>query len=288
MSRVAYVNGSYLPQRDASVNIEDRGYQFADGVYEVVVLQGGHLVDMALHLDRLDRSLREIRIPAPMGRKALLNVMGEVARRNRVRDGIVYIQVTRGVARRDHVFPKPGTRPALVVTSRATAPFPKNVERWTTKVITRPDDRWGRVDIKSVGLLPNVLARQAAREAGATEAFLYDAGGNVTEAASSNAWIVDAHGTLRTRHLDHHVLPGCTRAALAGLLRDNALAFEERAFSTEELKQAREAFLTGASSFVKPVVAVDGTPVADGKVGPVTRRLFALMAAHVTAGRNAP
>ena len=288
MSRVAYVNGRYLPQRDASVNIEDRGYQFADGVYEVVVVQGGRLVDMALHLDRLSRSLREIAIPAPMGRGALLNVMGEVVRRNRVRDGIIYMQVTRGVARRDHAFPRTPVRPALVVTARSGGPYPKDVEKWATAVITQPDQRWARCDIKSVGLLPNVLAKQAAREAGATEAILYDGSGQVTEGASSNAWIVDATGALRTRHLDSHILPGCTRAALVELLRAHGITCEERAFSTDELKQAREVFLTSASAFVKPVTAVDGAPVADGTVGPVTRRLSVLMAAHVAAGRNAP
>lgn len=288
MSRIAYVNGRYLPQREASVNIEDRGYQFADGVYEVVLMQSGRLVDMELHLDRLDRSLREIGIPVPMQRPALLHVMGEVARRNRIRDGIIYMQVTRGVARRDHAFPKPGTRPALVVTSKAVGAYPTDVEAWTTRVITRPDERWARCDIKSVGLLPNVLAKQAAREAGASEAILFDAAGQVTEGASSNAWIVDAEGTLRTRHLDKHILPGCTRAAVFGMLEGSSIAFEERAFSAAELAGAREVFLTSASSFVKPVLAVDGAPVADGHVGPVTRQLFNLFAAHVSGGRNAP
>ena len=288
MSRIAYVNGRYLPQRDAAVNIEDRGYQFADGVYEVVLIQDGRPVDQGLHLDRLDRSLRELGIPSPMGRASLLHVMGEVTRRNRIGDGIVYMQVTRGVARRDHAFPRPGTRPALVVTAKPVAPYPKDVERWTTSVITRPDDRWARCDIKSVSLLPNVLAKQAAREAGASEAILYDAAGHVTEGASSNAWIVDRTGTLRTRHLDHGILPGCTRAALATLLAENAIRFEERAFTREELRDAREVFLTSASSFVKPVTAVDGAPVADGAVGPVSRRLFALFAAHVQGGRNTP
>ena len=288
MSRVAYVNGRYLPQRDACVNIEDRGYQFADGVYEVVLVQNGRLVDMAPHLDRLDRSLREIRIPQPMERRALLNVLGEVVRRNRVHDGIVYMQVTRGVARRDHPFPRTPVKPALVVTARPGNAYPSDVDRWATTVITRPDERWARCDIKSVGLLPNVLAKQAAREAGSTEAILYDEAGQVTEGASSNAWIVDQTGTLRTRHLDAHILPGCTRAVLTGLLGEHGIVFEERAFTTDELRAAQEAFLTSASSFVKPVVAVDGASVGDGNVGPVARRLFALFASHVHAGRNAP
>ena len=286
MSRIAYVNGRYLAQRDASVNVEDRGYQFADGVYEVVLLRRGRLVDEVLHLDRLERSLRELRIAAPMGRPALLHVMAEVARRNRVADGVIYMQVTRGVARRDHVFPREGTPPAMVVTIRRVGPYPTDVSRWAMKAITRPDERWARCDIKSVSLLPNILARQAAREAGANEAILVDRDGMVTEGAATSAWIVDASGTLRTRHLDHGILPGCTRAALARLLHENGIAFEERAFSADELAQAREAFVTSASSFVKPIVTLDGSAVADGQVGPVTQRLFALFASHVDGGRN--
>ena len=288
MSRIAYVNGRYMPQRDAAVNVEDRGYQFADGVYEVVLLRRGRLVDDVLHLDRLERSLRELKIAPPMGRPALLHVMAEVARRNRVADGVIYMQVTRGVARREHAFPAAATPPAMVVTIRRTGAYPTDVTGWTMKAITRPDQRWARCDIKSVSLLPNVLARQAAREAGASEAILVDRDGMVTEGAATSAWIVDATGTLRTRQLDHGILPGCTRAALAGLLHENGIPFEERAFSAAELAGAREAFVTSASSFVKPVVAVDGSPVADGSVGPITQRLFTLFAGHVEGGRNAP
>ena len=225
MSRIAYVNGRYLPQRHAEVNIEDRGYQFADGVYEVVHVYDGRLIDADLHLDRLDRSLRELRLPAPMSRPALLHVLLEVARRNRVREGLLYMQVTRGVARRDHVFPQ-GVRPALVVTIRRVPRFPAGPDGWTTQAITHPDQRWARCDIKTVGLLPNVLARQAAREQGAGEAILFDAEGMVTEGAATSAWIVDDAGTLRVRHLDNHILPGCTRAALTRLLQDAGLTAE--------------------------------------------------------------
>jgi D-alanine transaminase len=287
MSRIAYVNGSYVPQSRACVNIEDRGYQFADGVYEVVHLHRGRFIDEDRHLDRLDRSLREIRIAPPMGRAALRMVLREVARRNRVTEGLLYMQITRGVARRDHAFPQDAT-PALVVTVRRIPPYPTDVSRWTVRAITQPDQRWARCDIKTVGLLPNVLARQAAREQGAAEAILVDRDGMVTEGAATNFWIVDAAGMLRTRHLDPGILPGCTRGALIALMAEAGIAFEERAFSAEEMRGAREAFITSATSFVKPVVAIDGAQVGDGAVGPVARQLFELFARHVQGGlRNA-
>jgi D-alanine transaminase len=285
MSRITYVNGAYVAHRQACVHVEDRGFQFADGVYEVVYVQGGRFVDAGLHLDRLDRSLRALRIEAPLGRAALLAVLGEVVRRSRRSHGLLYIQVTRGAARREHKFPPPGTRPSLVVTLRSAPAFPKNLDGWSASAITVPDERWARCDIKSVSLLPNVLARQAASEAGALEAILVDAEGCITEGASTSVWIVDAAGTLRTRPLSAAILPGCTRAALMAEL-DGSIDFEERAFTRAELREAREVFLTSATSFVKPVLAVDGETVGDGEVGPVARQLFALMARHVLG--NAP
>ena len=288
MSRVAYVNGRYLPQRDASVNIEDRGYQFADGIYEVVHLHHGRFIDAERHLARLDRSLREVRIAPPMGEGALVHVLHEVARRNRVRDGLLYMQVTRGVARRDHAFPTGPVTPALVVTIRRIPPYPDDVDAWTGRAITQPDERWARCDIKSTGLLPNVLARQAAREQGAVEAILIGRDGMVTEGAATSLWIVDAEGTVRTRHLDHGILPGCTRDALLAEMSGAGIHFEQRAFSEAELRAAPEVFLTSATSFVKPLIAVDGQAVGDGTPGPVTRRLFDLFARHITGGlRNA-
>lgn len=281
MSRFAYVNGRYLPQSEAAVNIEDRGFQFADAIYEVVHLFDGRFIDADRHLDRLDRSLREIRLPAPMGRSALVAVLNEVARRNRLREGLLYMQVSRGVARRDHPFPNPAPRPTLVVTIRRIPPYPTAPDAWAGGAITAPDIRWGRCDIKSVGLLPNVLARQAAREQGANEAILVDQDGMVTEGAATSFWIVDAAGTLRTRALDHAILPGCTRGALITLLDQAGIAHSEERFSVEDLRQAREAFISSATSFVKPIVTVDGAPVGDGKVGPITRRLFDLFARHV-------
>jgi D-alanine transaminase len=283
MSRIAYVNGSYVPQREAAVNVEDRGYQFADGIYEVVHLYRGRFIDADLHLARLERSLREVRIPMPMSRAALQHVLHEVARRNRVSEGLLYMQITRGVARRDHAFPT-GVTPAVVVTIRRIPPYPRDVDAWTTTAITQPDQRWARCDIKSTGLLPNVLARQAAREQGAAEAVLIDADGMVTEGAATSFWIVGADGVLRTRPLSHAILPGCTRAALRELMRDEGILFEERAFSEAEMRAAQEAFITSATSFVKPIVAIDGAKVGDGTAGPVTRQLFALFARHVQGG----
>jgi D-alanine transaminase len=289
MSRIAYVNGRYVPQPDASVNIEDRGYQFGDGIYEVVHLFDGRFIDEDLHLARLERSLREIALPMPMPRASLRMVLREVARRNRVTEGLLYMQVTRGVARRDHAFPNKPVPPALVVTVKRIPPYPTNVDRWGAAAITMPDLRWARCDIKTVNLLPNCLARQVAREKGAIEAVLFDeATGMVTEGAATSFWIVDEAGTIRTRPLSDAILPGCTRAALMAELQEAGIAFEERAFSMEELRRAREAFITSATSFVKPITKIDGAPVGDGEVGPVVRKLFDIFARHVKgAMRNA-
>ena len=286
MSRIAYVNGRYLPQSEASVNVEDRGYQFADGVYEVLYMTGGRFLDEALHMARLERSLREISIAPPMGRAAMMHVLREVMRRNRLREGLVYMQVTRGVSRRDHAFPATPVPPALVVTCRRTPAFPTSAEAWAGAAITVPDQRWDRCDIKSVGLLANVLAKQAARTAGATEAIMLGRDGLVTEGSSTTVWVVDEAGTLRTRHLSHAILPGCTRASLLELMAGSGVGAEERAVTEAELRAAREVFITSATSFVKPITSLDGAPVGDGSVGPVTRHLFALFARHADAGVN--
>ena len=288
MSRIAYVNGRYLPQREARVNVEDRGYQFADGIYEVVHVYDGRFIDEDRHLDRFERSLKEIRLTPPMGRAALRHVLREVAARNRVREGIVYIQVTRGVSRRDHPFPAKPVPPAIVVTARHAKPYPRDVEGWAAAAITHPDLRWARCDIKSVGLLPNILAKQAAREQGAVEAILVNDRGEVTEGASTSVWIVAADGMLRTRHLDDRILPGCTRGVLLALLTEAGVEAREGPFTRDDLAHAREAFITSATSFVRPIVSIDGAPVGDGHVGPVVRRLFDLFAHHVKGGlRNA-
>lgn len=288
MSRIAYVNGRYVPHREAAVHVEDRGYQFADAVYEVVHVHDGRFVDEEPHLDRLERSLGEIRIPMPMPRAALARVLREVVRRNRITEGIVYFQISRGVARRDHAFPTAPIPPALVVTAKRLKPFPVKIEGWKGTAITHPDQRWARCDIKTVGLLPNVLARQAAVEKGATEAIMIAPDGCVTEGASTTVWIVDQQGRLRTRDLGGNILPGCTRHVLMGLMRDEGIDFVEGPFSESELRAAREAFITSASSFVKPILAIDGAKVGDGTPGPITRRLFDIFARHVSGMRNVP
>ncbi|WP_011580952.1 MULTISPECIES: D-amino-acid transaminase [Chelativorans] len=274
MPRIAYVNGRYVHHADAAVHIEDRGYQFADGVYEVCEIARGYIIDMTRHLDRLDRSLRELGISWPMNRKALELVLREVARRNKVSDGLVYLQVTRGVAPRDHFFPAPDTKPAIVVTAKRLNPAISNSRAETgVKVITVPENRWERVDIKTVGLLPNVLAKQKAREAGAAEAWFIDSDGSVKEGASTNAWIVTTDGKLITRPAEFGILRGITRTTLMDLAAKMGLEVEERAFSVEEAQSAREAFITAASTVVMPVVEIDGRPVANGHPGSLTLSL---------------
>ncbi|HEX3499232.1 MAG TPA: D-amino-acid transaminase [Stellaceae bacterium] len=279
MSRIAYVNGCYLSHGGASVHIEDRGYQFADGVYEVVAVQGGELIDEELHLARLDRSLGELRIGAPMSRRALSLVLREVIRRNRVRDGIVYLQATRGVAPRDHPFPAE-TRPSLVITARRARPANPKALSEGIKVITIPDIRWARCDIKSIGLLPNVLGKQQAREVGAFEAWQVDANGMVTEGTSTNAWIITPSGELVTRQASSAILNGCTRLALLEIARWVGLTFVERPFSVAEAKAAREAFLSSTTAPVLPIVRIDDTTIGDGRPGPLGTKLHELYAAH--------
>ena len=274
MSRVAYVNGQYQPHGQATVHVEDRGFQFADGVYEVWAVFDGRLADFDGHMTRLHRSLNELRIDIPMTREALARVLNETVRRNRVREGLVYIQVTRGTARRDHPFPPEGTAPSVVVTARSLPLSKGNASaKKGVAVITQPDIRWGRCDIKTVGLLPNVLAKQAAKERGAAEAWMVDEMGLVTEGSSTNAWIVDEDGKLRTRDAQANILRGITRAAVMALIADEGLELEERAFSVDEAKRAREAFYTSASGFVMPATSIDGVRIGDGKPGPIATRL---------------
>jgi len=279
MSRTAYVEGQYLPHRSAALHIENRGYQFADGVYEVMAVIGGRLVDEEPHLARLARSLAELQIDAPMSNGALRIVMREVICRNRVRDGIVYVQVTRGVAARDHAFPRTA-RPVLVVTSRPKRPADPRAAAEGVAVITIPDIRWQRCDIKSVALLPNVLGKQRARRAGAFEAWQVDSEGRVSEGTSTNAWIVTPDATVVTRQADSAILNGVTRLAVLDIIRREGCRFAERPFSVAEAKQAREAFLTSTTADLLPVVRIDGDPVGDGRPGPLSRKLRECYLAH--------
>ncbi|MGL5167397.1 MAG: D-amino-acid transaminase [Afipia sp.] len=274
MSRIAYVNGQYRDMRDASVNIEDRGYQFSDGVYEVCEIRGGKVVDLPRHMTRLQRSLRELRIDMPMPASALEIVIHETVRRNRVTYGIVYLQVTRGVARRDHAFPTKPVKPAVVVTARGLS-FQKNQETAARGigVITVPENRWPRVDIKSVSLLPNVLAKQQARENDAYEAWYVDGEGHVTEGSSSNAWIITKDGKVVTRSAESGILAGITRAVLTDVLAALQIKFEERPFTPQEAYDAAEAFVTASSQIVMPVVRIDGRTIGTGKPGAISMRL---------------
>lgn len=274
MPRFAYVNGRYVRHADAAVHIDDRGFVFADSVYEVCQVQQGFIVDMTRHLDRLDRSLGEIRIRPPMPRAALTGIMREVLRRNRVFNGMVYLQVTRGVARRDHVFPSPEVRASLIVTAKSLNPA-VNAAKYAVgiKGATVPDNRWGRVDIKTVGLLPNVLARQQAKESGAQEAIFVDGEGHVTEGGATNLWIVDKAGTLVTRPADHAILKGITRTTLMDVAEKLGIAVEERRFTVAEMLEAREVFVTGATTICLPVVSIDGHTIANGHPGMTAQKI---------------
>jgi D-alanine transaminase len=274
MSRFAYVNGRFVRHGEAAVHIEDRGYQLADGVYEVWAVFDGKLADADGHFARLWRSLDELRIVHPMGQAALTFVLREAVRRNKVRDGLVYLQVTRGVARRDHAFPNPGVAPSMVVTAKSVdRELAERKAAQGASVISVPENRWGRCDIKSIGLLPNALAKQAARERGAIEAWFVDDLGLVTEGASSNAWIVDAEGDLRTRDTNANILRGITRSTLFEVIREAGLPINEKPFTIAEAQASREAFITGAGSLVTPIVCVDGVKLGDGAPGPVATRL---------------
>ena len=274
MGRIAYVNGRFVPQGQAVVHIEDRGYQLADAVYEVWALFDGKLADAEGHFARLERSLGELRIPMPMSRTALTLVLKEAVRRNRVREGLLYLQVSRGVARRDHAFPTEPVRPAVVMTVSTVDRVASEARAAKgVSVVTTPEIRWGRCDIKTVGLLPNALAKQKAREAGAVEAWFVDDLGFVTEGASSNAWIVDADGRLRTRDTNANILRGITRSTLLSVIKREGMEVDERPFTPAEAVAAREAFITGAGTLVLPVVAVDGKKVGEGTPGPVATKL---------------
>jgi len=284
MSRIAYVAGQYLPHSQASVHIEDRGYQFADGVYEVVAVSGGRRIDDDRHFERLERSLGALDIPMPMSRRALAVVMGEVLRLNRVRDGIIYLQVTRGQAPRDHAWSGPSS-PVLTVTARRQSPPGEALANRGVAVITLKDQRWKRNDIKSVNLLANIMGKYKARAEGAYEAWLMDDNDLITEGTSTTAWIVSSDGHLITRPLDEAILGGVTRAALIQIARQAAMEVEERPFSRTEALAAREAFLTSTSAYVLAIVSIDGQKIGDGSPGPVTMDLLDRYRRHVS-GNN--
>lgn len=273
MSRIAYIDGVYQPLNMPGILVEDRGYQFADGVYEVCAIRGGKLLDEARHLDRLDYSLAALDMPTPMSRAALQQVMRETLRRNRVRDGILYMQVSRGVAPREHMF-NPDLKPVLVITARPIAADRRaQIIKKGISVVSVPDQRWARCDIKSISLLPNVLARQSARNAKVQEAWQIDMQGMVTEGAATNAWIVDAKGVLRTRPASHKILNGIVRQVLLDCVVDLGMKFEEKPFSLKEALAAKECFSTASTMSVFPVIEIDGQKIGAGKPGEVAKML---------------
>jgi D-alanine transaminase len=268
---IAYVNGSFVPLADAKVSVLDRGFLFADGIYEVSAVLDGRLVDNAAHLARLQRSVGEIALPLPETLERIEEIQHELIAQNNLVEGVVYIQVTRGAAPRDFVFPE-GIKPTLVMfaTPKNIVDAPAAKTGIAVKIV--PDIRWERRDIKSVALLAQVLAKQAAAEAGCQEAWMVE-DGKITEGGSSSAFILTHDDVLVTRPNSHAILPGCTRKAVIALAEERQLRVEERSFSVDEALAAKEAFITSASSFVQPVVTIDGHSVANGKPGPMSIRL---------------
>lgn len=281
MPRFAYINGSYKPHHEAMTHIEDRGFQFADGVYEVISLINGIYADERGHLDRLERSLSELQITMPVKRQTLCMIVRELVRRNRISNALIYIQITRGVARRNFPFPPKDTPPTLVITARHFD-FKNNPRVQNgIEVITVPDIRWKRPDIKSVALLPQVLAKQEAYEKGAGEAWMLDSKGNVTEGSSTNTWILDDNNNLITHDASADILKGVTRNAVIHLCDELGLTLCEKSFTPKEAYMAREALNTSASELVVPVIAIDGHKIGNGKPGPVARRLYSLYMDYV-------
>lgn len=281
MPRIAYVDGAYVPLADAAVSIEDRGFQFADSIYEVAVALAGKLFDWPQHAERLRRNLAELSIAEPMSPKALELVAMRLLRKNGSPGALLYIQVTRGVARRDHPFPA-AARPTLVMTVRPFDYAPRRRQQVTgIAVLTQPEQRWGRCDLKTTGLLPNILAKQAARQAGAFEAWMVEPDGTVTEGASTNAWIVTADGTLVTHPADQKILPGVMRSTLMRLATQAGLKIVERPFGLAEAVAAPEVFITSTTAPCLGVVSIDGKPVGDGRPGPISRRLGELLWAEM-------
>jgi D-alanine transaminase len=272
--RIAYVNGRYLTHGRAVVHIEDRGLQFGDSIYEVVGVADGAMRDEEEHLDRLERSLDAVRIDMPTSRAALKFILREIARRNRIRNGLIYLQITRGRFRRDHPIPVEKQKPTLILTGRELPSAASEARRASgIEVVTRPDQRWARCDIKTTQLLPNLLAKTDAREGGAYEAWLVDRDGFVTEGSSTTAWIVTAEGEIITRDLSTAILPGVTRRVILSAAAAAQMKVVERRFTPEEAKKAKEAFLSAATGAGIPIVAIDGVEVGNGKPGPVSRRV---------------
>ena len=274
MSRIVYVNGDFLPEADAKISVFDRGWLFADGVYEVIAVIDGQLIDNAAHLRRLRASLDALNLTAPCSQTELLGIQQQILRRNRLELGLLYLQITRGAADRDFAFPTQAT-PSLVMFTQRKDLIHNPLAQRGIRILGVPDIRWRRRDIKTTGLLAAAMAKQTALEAGADDAWLIE-DGLVTEGSAANAYIVTQDRRLVTRSLGPEILAGVTRQAVLQLAAEHQLSIEQRPFSLTEAQTAREAFNTAATSLVLPVVAINGTPIGDGQPGPMTRRLRAL------------
>jgi D-alanine transaminase len=270
--RIVYVNGSYLSEKNAVISVFDRGFLFGDGVYEVVAVIGGKILEWSGHLQRLKRSLGEIGMGMPVADTELLAIHRSLIRRNRLDEGRIYLQITRGAADRDFAFPPAGTRQSLVLFTQAAEIRRSKDAETGIALISVPDRRWARRDIKSVSLLAQVLAKQEAKAAGGKEAVMHE-DGVVTEAGASSLYIVTKEGRIVTRPNGHKILPGVTRDSLRKMAAERQLAMEERLFTLEEMREAREIFISAASALVVAGISLDGVPVGDGKPGPIARRL---------------
>ena len=286
MPRIAYVDGQFVQHSQASIHVEDRGLQFGDAVYEVWAVRDGHLFDCQGHLARLGRSLAALSIKPPLQDTSLMVIVRELIARNKLTNGLIYLQISRGVARRDHPFPA-HSRPSIILTARGLNQVHADERaKMGIRVMTCPDNRWGRVDIKTVNLLPNVLAKQAALEAGFHDAWFVDGDGMITEGTAQNAWIVDQAGRLRTRSATHAILRGITRDTIIETALSLGYSYEERAFSVDEAQNAQEAFITSATSFVTPVIAINAAIIGNGKPGKVALSLRSEYLSQQTSVKN--
>jgi len=286
--RFAYINGAYVHHNEAQIHIEDRGFQFADSIYEVISCIDGMLADERGHLDRMERSLSELNMGMPLPRKTMQIIMRELLRRNRIRNAAVYIQVTRGIAKRDFGFPPDDTKQTLVMTTRPLAFRNTPQHQAGIKVITVPDIRWKRRDIKTTAMTAQVLAKQEAIEKGGSEAWMLDDDGFVTEGASSNAWIVTKAGVLITRPATGDILRGVTRTAADHVRNTLNLKMEERAFTVKEAQEAAECFVSAATVMIMPVVQINDKKIGDGKPGPVTEEIFKSYLSYIEKGKQVP
>lgn len=275
MSKYVHLNGSVVPHDKALVHVEDRGFQFSDGVYEVVAVRNQHLVDSEPHFQRLERSLKELEIPSPLSRDKLRAAIHDLIKCNEMESGIIYIQITRGVAPRRHIFPESALQPTIVITTKSfTFPEPEEKAFAPCKVITISDMRWGRRDIKSVSLLANCIAMTQASRVGAFEAVQYDRDGFVTEGSASSTWIVTSEGEILTRYLDQAILAGVSRKIAFSIAEERGLKIREKKFTVADLKNAKEVFLTTTTPMVKPVGTVDEVTINDGATGAITRDIL--------------